>query len=531
MIRQKFQHKSLRLWSWVAILVILLFVCIIRIRLLEVPLERDEGEYAYAGQLMLKGIPPYKESYAMKMPGIYAVYTLIMALFGQTRVGIHIGLLLVNMATIILIFLLGKRLFDPFTGIVSAATFAILSLSQSVQGVFANAEHFVILPVIGGILLLLQAIDWKRLKPIFWSGFLLGIAFVIKQHGGIFVVFAIVYLFADQIIRRSATWPQFLLKIILFSIGSIIPFGLICLFLLLAGVFDKFWFWTFTYASKYISLTTFYHGLNHLNKNLTYIINSMPLIWVFTGVGLTALFWNKKIRPQRLFVETFFIFSFLSICPGFRFRPHYFILLLPAAALLTGVGLSSIKRVRKSILIILTVTILFHSVYKQRIFLFRLSPQMISRATYGFDPFPEMLEIAKYIKDLTSKDDRILVLGSEPQIYFYSGRRSATSYIYAYPLMEPHKYALSMQKEMIKEVESIRPKFIIFVYVPFSWSISQKSERLLFDWFDQYHRKYYRRVGIVDILSLESTVYRWDENCIGYKPRSGYWVSIYKRKI
>src|SRR5713101_1126437 len=74
-------------------------VALIRIRLLAIPLERDEGEYAYAGQLMLQGIPPYKLAYNMKFPGIYAAYALIMALFGQTPVGIHMGLLLINLAT------------------------------------------------------------------------------------------------------------------------------------------------------------------------------------------------------------------------------------------------------------------------------------------------------------------------------------------------------------------------------------------------------------------------------------------------
>ena len=44
-------------------------VIAIRIRLLGIPLERDEGEYAYAGQLMLQGIPPYKLAYNMKFPG------------------------------------------------------------------------------------------------------------------------------------------------------------------------------------------------------------------------------------------------------------------------------------------------------------------------------------------------------------------------------------------------------------------------------------------------------------------------------
>jgi hypothetical protein len=70
---------------------IVLFVASIRIRLLQIPLERDEGEFAYMGQLMLKGIPPYLLAYNMKLPSIYTLYALIMAIFGQTIVGIHIG--------------------------------------------------------------------------------------------------------------------------------------------------------------------------------------------------------------------------------------------------------------------------------------------------------------------------------------------------------------------------------------------------------------------------------------------------------
>lgn len=46
----------------------------IRLRLLELPLDRDEGEYAYFGQLLLQGIPPYATAYNFKMPGIYGIY-------------------------------------------------------------------------------------------------------------------------------------------------------------------------------------------------------------------------------------------------------------------------------------------------------------------------------------------------------------------------------------------------------------------------------------------------------------------------
>src|SRR5205085_8049840 len=89
------QHLSFFLY-FAILLVVVIFFGVIRWRLADVPLERDEGEYAYAGQLMLDGIPPYQLAYNMKLPGTYAAYAAILAIFGQTSHGIHLGLLLVN---------------------------------------------------------------------------------------------------------------------------------------------------------------------------------------------------------------------------------------------------------------------------------------------------------------------------------------------------------------------------------------------------------------------------------------------------
>lgn len=52
----------------------LVFLAGVRLRLADVPLERDEGEYAYAGQLILDGIPPYRLAYNMKFPGAYYAF-------------------------------------------------------------------------------------------------------------------------------------------------------------------------------------------------------------------------------------------------------------------------------------------------------------------------------------------------------------------------------------------------------------------------------------------------------------------------
>src|SRR4051812_21185324 len=63
---------------------------------LEIPLERDEGEFAYGGRMILAGEPPYVTFHAMKLPGIYLIYAAIEAGIGESVSAIHLGLLLAN---------------------------------------------------------------------------------------------------------------------------------------------------------------------------------------------------------------------------------------------------------------------------------------------------------------------------------------------------------------------------------------------------------------------------------------------------
>src|SRR5207245_765747 len=80
--------------------------------------------------------------------------------------------------------------------------YALLSLGQKVLGVFAHATHFVLLPVLAGVLLLPQGIESGRLRTLFWSGILLGLGFLMKQHGVFFVLFGLFYV-ASEGARRG----------------------------------------------------------------------------------------------------------------------------------------------------------------------------------------------------------------------------------------------------------------------------------------------------------------------------------------
>lgn len=532
------QKSRLNYWAWFVLLAIILFTGLIRLRLVSTPFERDEGEYAYAGQLILDGIAPYGDVYNMKLPGIYAAYAVILAVFGQTHTGVHAGLLVINAVTILLLFFLGRRLFDSFTGLCAGAAFAVLSLGQSVQGIFANAEHFVIVFAILGIFLLVRAIEDSKKLSLASGAVSLGICLLMKQHGAAFIIFGGLYLILSNIRQRGFKWKAIVGNGSIFFVGVLTPFVVTCLILWWSGVFGKFWFWTFDYAREYVSSLPLSIGLQSLKAQTGPIAGSAILIWIAAGVGLSGLLWNKKIRRRSGFLVGFVLFSFLAVCPGFYFRPHYFILLLPAVGLLAGIAMSSVRDVcalskdvfvRKIIPTISALAILSGAVYQQRSFFFEMTPLMACRATYGANPFCESLEIARYIKEHSKEDDRIAVIGSEPQIYFYSNRRSATGHIYTYALMETHQYASKMQKEMIAEIESTKPKYLIFVNVSTSWLVRQNSDQTIFKWYEQYCRQYYQRVGVIDIYR-DQTIYRWDEQSSGYKPQSRTWVMVFQRK-
>lgn len=530
-------RKNFARWApWGFVLVAIVFAAAVRFRLLEMPLERDEGEYAYAGQLMLQGIPPYKLAYNMKLPGTYAAYALIMAVFGQTIRGIHLGLLVVNAATIVLVFLLGRRLFDSFVGVVAAASFAVLSMGQTILGMAAHASHFVILPVVGGMLLLLRAVRSERLSAVWGSGLLFGLGFLMKQPGVFFGLFGLAYLLWSDWRRRSMNWR----RIAAFLCGAAIPFGATCIILFAAGVFDRFWFWTFTYAREYVSLEPLSSARQTFWWNFTRVVEPALWLWLLAGVGLVTLLLKKKWRDRVAVVAGFAGFSILAVCPGFYFRGHYFIMVLPAVALLIGVAISAAREtlsdmqfaveMRDGLPVLLFCVALLMAVRDQWAFFFRLPVDVACRLTYRENPFPESVVIADYIRAHSRPDARLAVIGSEPQIYFYSNRRSATGYIYTYGLIERQRLAVEMQQEMIAEIEAAAPEYMVYVNVVSSWLVRPNSQNLIFKWRENFVGKNYDLIGVADILLLERTEYRWGEEAKKYTPRSRHFVLVHKRK-
>jgi len=525
-------------FAWVLVAIAIVFVGAIRIRLLNIPLERDEGEFAYMGQLMLQGIPPYKLAYNMKLPGIYMAYALVLGIFGQSIAAVHIGLLIANSIAVVLLFLIAKRLFDPLTSAIAAGVFAFLSVGAPVLGTSGHATQYVLPFALGGILMLLKGIESGKPMSFVWSGLLLGIGVLMKQHAALFVVFAALYLIWGQSRAKPARWGRILGNTGIIVGSAVVPFLLTCLWLYLAGVFRNFWFWTFTYAREYVSEVPYRYAIAIFASSCGPIVGAAVWIWTIAGIGLTAIIWSAKARSKWAFILGFTVFSFLAICPGFFFRSQYWVLFLPAVGLLTGVAVGSAtelltksrsgRALEIAPIMILAVAMLL-AISEQSTFLFHATPYQACRMMYTANPFPESILISKYIREHSKKDDLVAVLGSEPQVYFYALRHSATGYIYMYGLMEDQPYASEMQQNMIREIEAAKPRYIVFVNVSTSWLVTRNSDTTIIKWTNEYLARHYRTVGLMDMISENETRSYWGKEAASIEPQ-GYYVCALERK-
>jgi hypothetical protein len=512
---------------------VIAFTAYVRIRLCSVPLERDEGEYAYMGQLLLQGVMPFREAFNMKLPGTGLVYALFMLLFGQSDSAIRIGLALAAAASALLVYKISRHLFGRPAAAASGAFFALASLSPGLFGYAAHATHFVVLFSLAGIWLIVKALEKSRVRLLWISGACFGCAFLMKQPGIFFLFFAFLVL-GRHMHEKKRLREDFLRLCGALVAGFSIPLALAVVMIVLGGDFGAFRFWVFQYARAYGGIVSLPDGMANFRVAIGRIWDFMPLFCVCTAAGIVAACGRRFSAYRTGFLLFFFLFSFLAVMPGLFFRVHYFILLLPAAGLLLG-GLfhylNSLLRSRgwlKYAPAILILGMIGENVYSYRAFYFSFSSADVIRRFQPCNYFNEAKAISGYIAAHTQPDERIAVVGSEPQIYFYSKRRAATGFVYVYSLMEKQPYARAMQKEFIADLERVRPGYIVFAKIYFSWLVSASSDPYFMNWFEKYSRENYRAVAVMDLSNPRAPFIEGKE-AMRFQPASKEAYFILKR--
>lgn len=508
----------------------ILFVGYVRWRIADTPLERDEGEYAYGGQLILHGDAPYKYLYNIKLPGTYAAYAVIMAVFGETPIGIHYGLLIVNAASILLLYQIGRKISGSTAGVLAAVFFAFLTLDPSLHGFAAQATHFVALAALAGIYLLLRALDSKSRVEVLLAGLCMGASFILKQPGITFGFMG--FIFVMWLARKHAN-PNLR---VLYGAGWLAPYLLTCIALWIMGSFTTFWIWTTTYAASHRApLSSVWQSLK--------LLWSVSPVWIqviaFLCLGATIYIFRTQRLPlwKRVFLIGFLASGAAAVVPGFTFFRHYFIMPAPAAALVIAVALVDIcdipkARVARFIPIAVCTVWTGAVIYCLNYYFFFDGPDVIIGRRYKGNPFLQTRVIGDYLAQRCSPNGRIAVLQSEPEILFYARRKSATGFIYAYDITGLSDYRKEMEEQFKREVTESNPEYVVFVLCPYSWTLLDRSGMSFADWCWRFPKNNnYTRVAVADNLdtSLENTVFKFDAAAAHYTNQFPTFIEVYRR--
>jgi hypothetical protein len=521
---------------------LILLVVLIRSKFYEIPFERDEGAYSYYGKLLLEGKVPYKDFYEQKFPGIFYFFAMMVGIFGDTVKGMHFGFMLLNILTFILLFLACRRLFSPIAGAITAATYAIVSLTPGLSGFTVQAEHGVAFFISLGLFFYsftVQNPDWKYF---FLMGLAMGGAFMTKTSGVFLVLWGGIMVVIDSIFNgKKFAFKTLLIRALIYSGGVLLVISFFFVLIAIKGSFSEMIYWAIEVPKQYVNKIPWEDGKKYFSYMLESITRDYKFFWIHALFGLLILFlknigWRLKIMALLLI-----FFSGMTIVPGFYFYGHYWIQLLPGLSVLAGITFFAVNDLLRNRLniksprlpyVYVSVFILFTLAHlnKLKSYYFHPNYERILRSVYGNNPFPEAMGIAEYINAHSKPEDGIVVMGSEPEIYFYTRKHCPSRHAYFAALVEGKPESAKWQREFVQDVEKAAPKFFVFFNHQISLFVQPNSDQYIFEWYNKYVTANYNLIGVVDMIDGYSSNYVWQEALNTYKLQSQSVVYIYERK-
>ncbi len=505
------EPRSVKAFAWVLLIVILAGTATVRWQVRSIVLERDEGEFAYMGQLLLDGIPPYRDVANLKWPGTQLAYALGMSVFGQTIEGIRLTLLVVNLISIWLVFLIASRVGGVYAAVTAALVLAVLSFNPRMIGFCAHATHFVVAAALAGLWCLLYSLAREQRWGLVWAGIWFGVAGLMKQPGLAFTLLGI-GLIVDQRWWTQPWNPQALaVQLTAFICGVLTPIVVMLLWIGAVGDLWSFMFWTVDYARYYgheypwsMRLAVLrLHGYDGLVRD------NQPVL-VLAALGLASPWWCERLKNWKVLTIGLPLVAFVATSAGGVYRQHYFILMVPAIALLAGWGVSALVRELplvsrawpREILALAITALALVGAFNRYVFWYRpLNQEQMDNVISQNSPFRVAPRLSKYLAEHTQPDERVAILGSEPEILFYAHRRSAMQFLYVYPLTERHPYTLRMQQMAIADLEA-KPRLVVWINQTSSWLGGPDADQSFFDWVDGYLKDF--RIVAVAPLSPKS---------------------------
>jgi 4-amino-4-deoxy-L-arabinose transferase-like glycosyltransferase len=287
----------------------------------------DEGVYQVVGTALNHGKLLYKDVFDNKPPLLYWLY----AFLHSAQFSVRFVSLIFGALSVVVFYLLSKKLFKSNSiSYLTTFIFTLLFGLPVLEGNIANAENFMLLPIIVSALLIVNQ------KKYFIAGLLLGLAFLFK-------IVAVFDLSAFVVFYFILNIDSFKKEVKLTSVivGFLLPFLFVSIYFLSNGTFMDF------IKAAFISNVSYVSYGNRIGSLPVLLFIKLILLGAFLIFILTK---RKKIDRSNLFVLIWFAFSLFNAFFSQRPYTHYLLTLLPSFCLMIGLILFE-KKYRKIIII------------------------------------------------------------------------------------------------------------------------------------------------------------------------------------
>jgi 4-amino-4-deoxy-L-arabinose transferase-like glycosyltransferase len=455
------QHICSARTTAVIVAIVVLITAALRLPLLNIPFERDEGEYAYIAWRMDYGELPYRDWVDQKPPGIFLVYRLALALPLPAIAAVHFVALLWSAASACALFFLARRFLNAIDAAAAAVLFAILLADPMIDGASANTELFMLLPLILSQIAFVHSMSMERPNFLLITliGALVGIAAAFKQVG---IVNWPLLLFMYPIFathrKKNVFWFAWWS-----GLGVTIVWAAIAAYFHFRNSLNDFVYHVFRHNLHYLSAEPWLARWRFFRRAMSILWPSLLFIWMAAALSFVL---PRPVGGWKWlwFVLGWLLTSVVAVSLSGYFFPHYFQQLLPPLALMAVMGAGRLCQARwllwaplifRRLVFALLLGILPATVFYP--FLFKYSWRQAIDIIYPDNFFDLMPSVATRLAQKTRPDDKVYVFGSEPELLFYAKRLSATRYIILFPLYGAYSDALEKQKATIEEISRARP--------------------------------------------------------------------------
>lgn len=406
------------------IIILVAVLSFLTIDILCIPPELDESVYlSNCIKLMREGGVLYKDAWDHKPPLLYAWYWLSIKLLGpnlQSARVIGAGTWLLS---IYMVYLLGKRVYQPKVGVAAAVLFAISYCRPLLQFSGTNAEVFMLPLLLIGTYFAWLCIEHPSIGCLFLSGLAFSFSIWTKQTAIFHFLLCGLLLCFHQ--GRGVNTPTHSVKytvynIFFYFIGFIIISCIIFYYLSYVDAMNAF------IESNIVFNVGYTHGWNPAWYSLFHagvlLLAESPILYLLLFIGLFLII---KCFKSNMIGNIFLIVSLSASIIGWastgRFFRHYFSQMYPFMAILGGYAAVELGHLivgwKRTAALMIVGSLLICSLIADFVYV-----------SYLGRKYQVYRDIAQAIKDQTATDDRLFTYGMDTQLHIWANRVRASKY-------------------------------------------------------------------------------------------------------